>query len=259
MGIIFCGKNNKKAYYIKEADMNIYSIQELSYFIFNYAMLISNSFVSKNLIYYINKDLEMTELSNKLNIMYNKKANIANMLKLILRYSNYYTEEDISKFDIKLLKLLELDEISYINLSGDNLYKLEKYEKAILQYEKIASKDYYAMKMLAFCYAKLQVYDKAIEYLYSLYNKSYDKDILKNLYFCYKLCSNIDGFSELKSEVSEETLTDWEIEIVTKLLNAKNSNEVKNMEEVFMMGDNFISDNINMTLKLWKEKYRYIS
>ena len=69
MSVIFCGKNNKTGYYIKEADMNIYSIQELSYFIYNYAMLITNSFVSKNLIYYINKDLEMNELSNKLNIL----------------------------------------------------------------------------------------------------------------------------------------------------------------------------------------------
>ena len=259
MSVIFCGKNNKTGYYIKEADMNIYSIQELSYFIYNYAMLITNSFVSKNLIYYINKDLEMNELSNKLNILYNKKSNIANMLKLILKYSNYYTDEDIINFDNKLLNLLELDEVSYIKLSGDNLFKLTKYEKAILQYEKIASKDYYAIKMLGFCYAKLQVYDKAIEYLSNLYYKSYDKDILKNLYFCYKLCSNIDGFAEYKSEISEETLTDWEIEIVTKLLNAKNNFEVKNMEELFMMGDNFITDNINMTLKIWKEKYRYIS
>ena len=67
MSVIYCGKSNTVPYYIKEADLNVYSIQELAYFVYNYPMLISNNFVNKNLILYIYSELKMPELSTELN------------------------------------------------------------------------------------------------------------------------------------------------------------------------------------------------
>ena len=49
MSIIYCGKSNNYPYYVKEADLNIRSIYELAYFIYNYSNIISNNFISKNL------------------------------------------------------------------------------------------------------------------------------------------------------------------------------------------------------------------
>ena len=82
--VIFCGKSNNNPYYIKEADLNIKSIQELAYFIYNYAILISNSFITKNLIVYIDKVLGLSKLASEVNDLYNKKGNLANVLMHIL-------------------------------------------------------------------------------------------------------------------------------------------------------------------------------
>lgn len=260
MSVIYCGKSNKKAYYIKEADLNIYSIQELAYFIFEFPMLITNNFVSKNLIVYISRDLGMVDLADELNVLYNTKdVSIAIMLKTILKYSNYYSKSDIDVFSKKLVDLLELNETDFINLAGDNLFNLKKYEKAIIQYKKIISKDLNAIKKLGFCYAKMQYYDKAIIYLSNLYRYTEDVNDLRELYFCYKLSGNPEGFNKYRRYVDENTVADWDLAIVTRILRARNSEDKKNIDEIFLMGDKYIKENLNIMINIWKEEYRYIS
>lgn len=259
MAIIFCGKKETKEFVLKEANIRVYTLQELAYFIYNYSMLISNSFISKNLINHIDKEWGYHELATSLNIMFNKKENIANMLKLILSMSNYYTDAEISEYNNNLMELMNLDEVSFINLSGDKLFNLRKYERALNQYEKIMSKNDYALNMVGCCYAKLQVYDKAIEYFNQLLEKTGDTKYLKNLFYCYKLSGNKNEFDEKYEKlIDQDEEADWEITIVTMLLQANDSERVKEIDEIFLMGDNYIKANMVSLINTWKEQYRYI-
>lgn len=259
MAIIFCGKNELKEYVLKEANIKVYTLQELAYYIYNYSMLISNNFISKGLINHIDKEWGNHELANELNIMYNKKTDIATMLKLILYMSNYYTEQELTNYNKNLMELLNLDEISYINLSGDKLFKLRKYEKALFQYEKIMHKSDYALNMVGCCYAKLQVYDKAIEHFDMIFNKTRDEKYLENLFYCYKLSGNKNEFEEkYESFIDQEKEAIWEVNIVTMLLKANESERVKEIDEIFLMGDHYIKANMITLINTWKEHYRYI-
>ena len=51
--ITLCTMHTEKPYYIKEINKNIYSIEELSYYLFNYLYLIDDQFFSEGLIDYI--------------------------------------------------------------------------------------------------------------------------------------------------------------------------------------------------------------
>lgn len=259
MAIIFCGKKESKEFVLKEANIKVYTLQELAYFIYNYSMLISNSFISKSLINHIDKEWGYHELANSLNIMYNKKENIANMLDLILSMSNFYSDTEIADYNHKLMELMSLDEVSFINLSGDKLFGLKKYEKALSQYEKNMNKDDYALNMVGCCYAKLQVYDKAIDYFNQLLEKTGNTKYLKNLFFCYKLSGNKNEFDEKYEKIiNQDEEADWEITIVTMLLQANESEKVKEIDEIFLMGDNYIKANMISVINSWKEQYRYI-
>lgn len=258
MSIIYCGKSNKHPYYIKEADINVFSIQELAYFIYNYAMLISNSFICKNLIVYIDKMLGKSELASKLNEMFNKKQNLADMLTIILINSNYYTEEEVNRFRNRLLKLLALEENEYINLAGDKLFLLKKYEKAISQYSKISKEDDNALLKLAYCYAKLQFYENAATYLTELYKRTRSEDVLRVAYYTLKLNGTVDRIYDIESNVKEELLADWEYDIVSNIIQVKKSEEVKEIEDMFLMGSTYIKQNVENLIKIWKERYRYI-
>lgn len=258
MSVIYCGKSNKIPYYIKEADVNIYSIQQLAYFIYNYGMLILNNFVSKNLIFYISNNLNMPELGVMLRDMFNKNAKLLDMLILILRNSNYYDEEEINLFRMERLKLLDLSETDYIREAGDKLFKLKKYEKAILQYSKIHKKDNIALLHLAFCYAKLQFYDNAVNYLNELYTRTKSIEALKYLFYCLKLNANADKIYEYEEFIDEQTIAEWEYDIIKITLQVNESDEIKDKEALFLMNKNHIKQTTEMLIKIWKEKYRYI-
>ena len=258
MAIIYCGKANTNSYYIKEADLNIKSMQELAYFIYNFAILISNSFITKNLIIYIDKTLGFTKLSSDINEMYNTKTNLASILTHMLLNSNYYGEEEVNKFRLELLELLSLPPEEYIHKAGDKLFKLKKYEKAIAQYSKIMKTDDLALRNLAFCYAKLQFYDIAADYLGELYHRTGDIDVLREAYYSLKLGGNVDKIHEYESNISDELLADWEYEIVSRIIKVRRSDELKSIEEIFLMGQDYIKESISTRIKIWKEKYRYI-
>ena len=157
------------------------------------------------------------------------------------------------------MELMDLDEVSFISLSGDKLFNLKKYERALNQYEKIMSKNDYALNMVGCCYAKLQVYDKAIEYFNQLLEKTGDTKYLKNLFYCYKLSGNKNEFDEKYEKlIDQDEEADWEITIVTMLLQANEAERVKEIDEIFLMGDNYIKANMVSLINTWKEQYRYI-
>ena len=258
MSVIYCGKQNTNPYYIKEADLSVRSIQELAYFIYNYALLISNSFVTKNLILHIDKYFELPKLASVINEMYNKKTNLADILTYILANSNLYTDDEVSQFRVRLIKLLSLPEDEYIERAGDKLFNLKKYEKAISQYSKIIKSNPNAQRKLGFCYAKLQFYELAAKYLGEHYQRTGDVDSLKVAYFCLKLNGTVDNIYDYEDNMDEETLAEWEYEIVSDIIKVRKSDEIKNIEEIFLMGQNHIKESVASLIKIWKEKYRYI-
>lgn len=258
MSIIYCGKANRTPYYIKEADINIYSIQQLAYFIYNYVMLISTNFITKNLIVYIDKMLEQNALAAKLNEMYNKKTSLPDMLLFILSNSNYYSDEEINKFRNYLIQIMEYPEEVYINKAGDILFNLKKYEKAIQQYSKISKVNNEALLKLAKCYAKLQFYEMAINYYTECYQKTNSLEVLREAYYCLKLNNTVDRIYDIEQHIDENLLTEWELEIVKELVSVSKSDVVKAQEDIFLMGSNHIRQNVESLIKIWKEKYRYI-
>lgn len=258
MNVIYCGKSNTMPYYIKEADINIYSIQELAYFIYKYAILISNSFISKPLILYISKVLGHSKLASNINEMYNNDISLPDILTYILANSNYYGDEEIVSFRKDLIKLLALSEEKYINRAGDSLFYLGKYERAIIQYNKISKTDDVALLKLALCYAKLQFYENAAVHFKELYDRTESVDVLKQAYYCLKLNGTSDRIYDFERNIDENLLADWEFNYMKEMIEVRKSEDMKEMSDIFLMGSSYIKDNISNLIKIWKEKYRYI-
>ena len=256
--VIYCGKINNNSYYIKEADLNVKSIYELAYFIYNYAILISNSFITKNLILYIADSLMLPTLASNINEMFNRKKNLADILTYILANSNFYNDEEIGLFRTRLLRLLSLPKEDYILRAGDKLFQLKKYEKAISQYSKVSANNNLALMRLAFCYAKLQFYENAANYLSELYKRTGSIDILKETYFCLKLNGTVDRIYEVENNINESILADWEYDIVSMIIKVRKKDEVKEYEDIFLMGSSYIKESVASLIKIWKEKYRFI-
>lgn len=80
--ITMCTLHSEKPYYITEINKNIYSIEELNYYLYNYLYLVDEEFFSESLIDYIENELKQTTIATGLRQALNKNGNLGEMIAL---------------------------------------------------------------------------------------------------------------------------------------------------------------------------------
>ena len=90
--ITMCTLHSEKPYYITEINKNIYSIEELNYYLYNYLYLVDEEFFSESLIDYIENELKQTTIATGLRQALNKNGNLGEMIAVVIKNSGYYTQ-----------------------------------------------------------------------------------------------------------------------------------------------------------------------
>lgn len=243
MGLILCSENEaKKPYYIEELSVNIYSIEELCYIIYEHPLLVLDNFISPGLIEFINIDLGMNILAAQLTKMSQERHLEDSMLIYILEFAEIYRSSEISRYRSELNNLRKLKKADFLKEKADYMFRLRRYGKAIRYYkavikmyaeknprDKLLAKTYHNV---ASAFANLFMFDKAYEYYVQAYNILGDKHILKRLY----LLSYLDKRDGLKLKYTESLGTDimqyWDEEFnqtVTKVKQAIDKEEIDNI------------------------------
>ena len=81
--ITMCTLHSEKPYYITEINKNIYSIEELNYYLYNYLYLVDEEFFSESLIDYIENELKQTTIATGLRQALNKNGNLGEMIAFV--------------------------------------------------------------------------------------------------------------------------------------------------------------------------------
>ena len=89
MGLLLCAKKAKNPYVLP--DKKIYSIEELCYYIYNNPYMINITFFTRELIDFIENELSMVSLAQKLKRGIDYGENIVDLVMHIFDASNYYT------------------------------------------------------------------------------------------------------------------------------------------------------------------------
>ena len=243
MGLILCSKNEaKKPYFIEELSVNIYSIEELCYIIYEHPLLVIDNFLSPGLIEFIKTDLNMSILGAQLDKMKQERHAEDSMLIYILEFTEIYKNSEISRYRSELNNFRKLKKADYLKEKADYMFRLRRYGKAIRYYkavtkmsveknprDKLLAKTYHNV---ASAFANLFMFDKAYEYYVQAYNILGDKHILKRLY----LLSYLDRREEIRLKYSESLGADimqyWDEEFnqtFTKVKQAINKEEIDNI------------------------------
>ena len=85
--ITMCTLHSEKPYYITEINKNIYSIEELNYYLYNYLYLVDEEFFSESLIDYIENELKQTTIATGLRQALNKNGNLGEMIAFVIKNS----------------------------------------------------------------------------------------------------------------------------------------------------------------------------
>lgn len=140
--IILCtSRQAKTPFTFLNTKVEIYTYEELCFYIYNNSVLISRSALSEKLFNWIRDELGMDALSQKLYGLTNRAAeNQQDILVAILSAGNYYTPEEIATYTAAWEKYQKLREPEKEKLKADGYLGYRRYIKAATMYDEIIRK-----------------------------------------------------------------------------------------------------------------------
>lgn len=221
-GLILCrSKIAEEPFYIKSADLNIYSLEELCYYIYNNIYILEGEFINQHLIHYIEEELCEPPLADKLKTLIVKKAGLRELVLTILKYVDYYSVADIERIKNVLDSLNTMNVSRRLKMRGDSFLNNKRYYSAIKNYmevfkvrrEKEMPEGFYGdvYHNMGVCFARLFLYQIAADCFEQAYRLNQNKESEKEYELAVKMYERAEG--ELTEELSE---ADREVE---KLMN----------------------------------------
>lgn len=136
--LILC--NTVKAenpFYFELTGTNIYTIEELCYYIYNNIYIITEEIFDDDLVFWLREELEMAELSEKISDMLLHKNSLKDIVVTIFCSADYYIEKEIKAL-IEIMDSLEgMPILLRRKMKADNYMKYKNFSLAMKEYESI--------------------------------------------------------------------------------------------------------------------------
>ena len=97
-GMILCrSEYSKVPYYIEGADVNVYSIEEISYFLYNDIYLVGADFFCEDLFVFIERSIKEPELAQRLRNLKERHAQLSELVLTVLGYVDFYSDRALER------------------------------------------------------------------------------------------------------------------------------------------------------------------
>ena len=209
-------KAAKTPYFVEATGVHLFSIEELAYYLNENIYLIDDRIVNEKLYSWIEWELELPQLAEKLRMGQTKENHVYNQVMTILQASEYYSEEELCELSEKIKSISGLQAQERMKFKADELMQNDNYWAAITEYEKILSirqssrlsVDFYAKvwNNLAGCYTRVYLFGKAASCFENAYQFQKIAEYRERAYLARKLEAYRTGEEEeiLEKYLSEE-------------------------------------------------------
>lgn len=270
-GLLLCGKRSINPYLIKESGINIYSIEELCYYIYNNTYMIGREFFCEELVLYVKTELELPSLAQKLKYGIDHNGEILTMVSDILSVSNYYSAEERENIINTLKALSSKSKSERMKARADMLLERKKYISAANAYKDILNvkDEVYSTEFVAtvwnnigITYTKQFLFEDACKCFKTACDIYRQEDYFDNM-VCAAIFSANDNLIEdivAQYQITEAIMEQYlkAIESNKKILvKSKEFNELK--ERLVYDGSKEYLEykkDVQKIFALWKEEYR---
>lgn len=212
-------------YYIEGMSINVYSIEELNYYIINNTYLLDDDFMSLELCTWIENHAHLPKLAMHLRTIISTNGRLSAFVTELLEYSGYCTKEELKNTHDALKELEEKSEFECLKIRADRLMEKKKYTVAIFEYKKLLSCEdakhteriLYGniYHNLATAYVQLFLFDIAADLYLEAFRQNGDRKSLWSCLYAYKLDNNDIGYARI---VREYSVTEQEINNLDSVL-----------------------------------------
>ncbi len=273
-GLLLCHKQAKKPYFINEADKNIYSIEELAYFLYNNVYAVSTDFFKSELISYIGEELEIKELAAKLEYYTTHEASFAELMILVVNTATYYSTEEMSSFKEILGEVGNKSYHERQKVKADMLFKSGRYTEALKVYKNLLSSHIEVKtgtksmfqsevwKSIGSIYARQFLFEEAVRCYKIASDLHIDNEILKKMIIAALLSEDDKTLSdiEIQYQIAQDDIEFCKNEIDKKRKQIIIDPEYKTLtDNMKYEGNEELKDyryRLQKMLEEWKTAYR---
>lgn len=271
--LILCkGSMAQTPYHFELTDTDIYTIEELCYYIYNNIYAITEEIFEHSLVEWLKEELQMEEIAQKLENMINNRNNLKDIVVSILCSADYYSEQEILRVIEMIDSMNGLPKALRRKIKADNYLKYGYYPQALCEYESILKSDDakdispYAYGLIlhnmGIVHLHITSYKAAADCFKNAYAKNSEKQSLIQYLYTLKIDGRDEDFDyELSNySVSTNVLSEISNNYVFACEEAKQSEEyerVKKIEQLKRNGKlNEYYKQLDSNIEKMKEDYR---
>lgn len=189
-------------YFIDELSLNIYSLEELSYYVSHNVYLLNSSFANTDLCRWIGKELNMKDLETELMHLLQENTPLHIFVGHILTACGYLTASEIKQIMDVIATFENKSEAECKKIRGDRLMEKQRLVDAIYEYENILDGDLPMDKQLegniqhnlGTAYSRLFFFREAAVCFEKAYMANHNSGSLRSLLYAYLCGGDSDGF-----------------------------------------------------------------
>ena len=141
-GYILCQtKRAENPYFIENISTNIYSLEELCYYLYHNLYLIDETIVNEGLCRWIREELELPKLAAKLKPCLSKFSSAEDLLYPVFKEINYLTYDELRRLNVRLQRFDREAPLLRQKRKGDALMENGMYVNAIRVYQNLLKRD----------------------------------------------------------------------------------------------------------------------
>ena len=241
-------------YYIESISLNIYSMEELCYYIQKYADRIDENFWTEELCAWIDEELQCNETAELLRQKIKETAGVADLVHIIADSCGYFSKEEKQGIEQQLRGLENKSEYEKSKLRADRYLMNRYYVSSIEEYQKLLKMTENEPRQvletgsiwhnMGVANAQMFLYEQAAECFKKAYEYNNLPESLIEMYVAQQCISN-------KKQVEGQELPDeWRECVMARLQEAANGRKEALEEDE--------KGNLERILA-WKNEYRLYS
>ena len=208
-------KTAKTPYFAEVTGINLYSIEELAYYLYENIYLIDERMIEEKLYSWLENELDFYQLAEKLRSGTSTGNHVYNQVMVILQASEYYSETELEILSEKIKSISGLQTQEKMKCKADEMFHNKNYWAAANEYERILSirqnsrldVTFYAhvWNNLANCYARLFLFEKAANCFENAYKFDKIEEYQEKAYYAKVLAGQENNENDLiERKLSEE-------------------------------------------------------
>ena len=235
-GYILCQtKRAKLPYFIENISTNVYSIEELCYYLYHNLYLIDQTIMNEGLCSWIQEELELpalaaklrekkkrlkmlakqqVELAAKLRSKISKFASAEDIVYPVFKEINYLTYEELKELNVRLQKMNEETPAMREKQKADALMENEMYVHAIQVYQNLLEREDLeeiregmtekVYHNLGCAYSYLFQMEKATEYFRKAYEGSRSREALEAYLIAFGMTRTSSEYEKMAKSIGTE-------------------------------------------------------